>query len=52
MLLFPVCKNQNFQKLLLRTPSNGLDQDQDLYFVGPDLDPNSLQRLLAKQGKS
>ena len=32
--------------------SNGLDPDQDLYFVGPDLDPNSLQRLLAKQGKS
>ena len=27
--------------------SNGLDPDQDLQFVGPDLGPNSLQRLSA-----
>ena len=27
--------------------SNSLDPDQDLHFVGPDLDPNSLQRLSA-----
>ena len=25
--------------------SNSLDPDQDRYSVGPDLDPNSLQRL-------
>ena len=27
--------------------SNGLDPDQDLYCVHPDLDPNCLQRLSA-----
>ena len=27
--------------------SNGLDPDQDPHFVGPDLGPNSLQRLSA-----
>ena len=27
--------------------SNGLDSDQDQHFVGPDLDPNCLQRLSA-----
>ena len=27
--------------------SNGLDPDQDRNCVGPDLDPNCLQRLLA-----
>ena len=27
--------------------SNGLDPDQDRHFVGPDLDPNCLQRLSA-----
>ena len=27
--------------------SNGLDQDQDLRYVGPDLVPNRLQRFLA-----
>ena len=40
--------------------SNGLDPDQDAHSVGPDLGPNSLQRLspddksrrLTKQGKS
>ena len=26
---------------------NGLDSDQDRHSVGPDLDPNHLQRLLA-----
>ena len=26
--------------------SNSLDPDQALHFVGPDLDPNCLQRLL------
>ena len=38
--------------------SNGMDQDQDGHSVGPDLGPNSLQRLSADnislpwQGKS
>ena len=27
--------------------SNGLDPDQDQHYVGPDLRPNCLQRLLA-----
>ena len=27
--------------------SNSLDPDQDRHFVGPDLDPNCLQRLSA-----
>ena len=27
--------------------SNNLDPDQDRHFVGPDLDPNCLQRLSA-----
>ena len=27
--------------------SNGLDPDKDRHFVGPDLGPNCLQRLLA-----
>ena len=27
--------------------SNSLDPDQDQQIVGPDLDPNCLQRLLA-----
>ena len=27
--------------------SNGLDPDQDRHYVGPDLDPNCLQRLSA-----
>ena len=27
--------------------SNGLDPDQERYFVGPHLDPNCLQRLSA-----
>ena len=26
-----------------------LDPDQDLHFVGPDLDPNCLQRLTADE---
>ena len=29
------------------TVSNGLDPDEDRHFVGPDLSPNCLQRLLA-----
>ena len=28
--------------------AKGLDQDQDQHFVGPDLGPNSLQRLSAE----
>ena len=28
--------------------SNSLDSDQDRHFVGPDLSPNCLQRLLAE----
>ena len=31
--------------------SNGLDPDQDRHFVGPDLGPNSLQRLDDKRQK-
>ena len=27
--------------------SNNLDPDQDRHYVGPDLDPNCLQRLSA-----
>ena len=29
--------------------SNSLDPDQALHFVGPDLDPNCLQRLSADE---
>ena len=29
--------------------SNSLDPDQDRYSVGPDLDPNSLQRISADE---
>ena len=29
--------------------SNGLDPDQDRPYVGPDLDPNCLQRLSADE---
>ena len=38
-----------FSKFLLRilSVSNGLDPDQDLRSVGPDLGPNCLQRLSA-----
>ena len=41
--------NQLFQKVLLGLPSvsNSLDPDQARHFVGPDLDPNCLQRLSA-----
>ena len=28
--------------------SNSLDPDQDRHFVGPDMGPNCLQRVLAK----
>ena len=31
--------------------SNGLDPDQDLHSVGPDLGPNCLQRLTADDKK-
>ena len=36
-----------FQKILSGTLSNCLDPDQDRQNVGPDLDPNRLQRLSA-----
>ena len=32
--------------------SNNLDPDQDRHSVGPDLDPNCLQRLSADDKKS
>ena len=32
--------------------SNNWDPDQDRHFVGPDLDPNWLQRLSTKDKKS
>ena len=41
-------QNYLFQKNLSGTQSrvsNGLDPDQDRKYVGPDLDPNCLQRL-------
>ena len=31
--------------------TNSLDPDQDQHFVGPDLDPNCLHRLLADEKK-
>ena len=31
---------------------NGLDQDQARHYVGPDLDPNCLQRLSADDTRS
>ena len=45
-------KKNNFQLSTLIwgsaiSVSNGLDPDQDRYYVGPDLDPNCLQRLSA-----
>ena len=48
---------QQFFRITMRL-SNSLDQDQDRYFVGPDLEPKCFQRLSAdnkrhpKQGKS
>ena len=42
--------NQHFQKKTFRNTirvSNSLDPDQARHFVGPDLDPNCLQRLVA-----
>ena len=31
--------------------SNGLDQNQDRHFVGPDLGPNCLQRQMTKRNR-
>ena len=42
--------SKNYFRNTIRV-SNGLDLDQDQHFVGPDLGPNYLQRLLA-DGKS
>ena len=49
---FAFFKSQNYlvRKILSRVTirvSNNLDPDQARHFVGPDLGPNSLQRLLA-----
>ena len=42
-----------FQKLLSGTirASNHLDQDQDQYFVGPDLSPNCLHLVISRRQK-
>ena len=37
----------NYFRNTIRVP-NGLDPDQELHFVGPDLSPNCLQRLSAE----
>ena len=37
----------NFFKKFFLEVSNNLDPDQEKHFVGPDLDPNCLQRLSA-----
>ena len=56
-----IFQNKLFQKKLSRDTlrvSNSLNPDQDRQTVGPDLDPNSLQKLSADhkshlyQGKS
>ena len=36
-----------FRNTIRVSLTNGFDPDQDRHFVGPDLGPNCLQRLLA-----
>ena len=51
MFLLSVSSADFFSKKSLRNTirvSNSLDPDQDRLYVGPDLDPNCLQRLSAE----